>query len=290
MNSKLERTLESLIAICAFVSVIAVVLITVFIFISGAPAVSREGLFSFLADATWSPSSGRYGTLSLLVGSLQVTFGSLIIGIPTGLACAILIAKILNKKMAKFFQSLVEILAGIPSVVYGFFGLTVIVPGIRSFAASVAPGTATSGFSVLAGAVVLAIMILPTIVSVSANAIASVPHEFEEASYALGADNRETLVKVVIPAAKSGIFSSIVLGMGRAIGETMAVLMITGNVAKIPGSIFDPAATLTGTIALEMTYAGPKHQEALFAVGMVLFVLIVILNAIAQRIVKQEEA
>lgn len=289
MVLKRERTLELLIAISAFVSVVAVVLITVFIFMSGAPAISREGLFSFLADTSWSPSSGRYGTLSLLVGSLEVTFGALILGIPTGLACAILIAKILNRRAAKLFQGFVEILAGIPSVVYGFFGLTVIVPGIRKLAALVAPDTVTSGFSVLAGAVVLAIMILPTIVSVSANAISSVPHEYEEASYALGADDRETLVKVVIPAAKSGIFSSIVLGMGRAIGETMAVLMITGNVAKIPGGIFDPAATLTGTIALEMTYAGPSHREALFAVGIVLFVMIVILNAIAQKIVKQED-
>ena len=286
-----ERIIEKAIMVCAAVSVAAVVLITVFIFSSGFPVLKEYGLLNFITGTNWSPTSGSYGILPLIIGTLGVTIGALIIGIPTGVGCAVFMAEMVENRAAKLFKSAIELLAGIPSVVYGFFGLAIIVPAIRDYLLPllqiINPDIKTSGFSILAGAVILAIMILPTIVSMSENAIRAVPHEFREASLALGADKRETITKVIVPAAKSGIFSSIILAMGRAIGETMAVLLITGNVPKIPGSPLDSAATLTGTIAMEMSYAGPEHQSALFAIGIVLFVIIVILNSIAQLLMKK---
>ncbi|MBR0597142.1 phosphate ABC transporter permease subunit PstC [Sinanaerobacter chloroacetimidivorans] len=281
-----ERIIEKLILISAVVATISVALITIFIFQSGLPVLASYGVFDFILGTTWSPTNGSYGILPLIAGTLSVTFGALVIGIPTGIACAVFLAEILPAKWAKGFKSAIELLAGIPSVVYGFFGLVVLVPAIRNYILPIYqffnPDKSTTGFSILAGAVILAIMILPTIVSISENSIAAVPREYKEASLALGANKMETIIKVLIPAAKSGIISSIILGMGRAIGETMAVLLITGNMAKIPGSILDPVATLTGTIAMEMGYASPTHQQALFAVGIILFVIIMLLNIIAQ--------
>ncbi|HYE67348.1 MAG TPA: phosphate ABC transporter permease subunit PstC [Anaerovoracaceae bacterium] len=281
-----EKIIEKLILISAIMATISVALITVFIFQSGIPVLAEYGVFEFIFGTTWSPTNGSYGILPLIIGTLSVTLGALIIGVPTGIACAIFLSEILPKKWAKAFKSAIELLAGIPSVVYGFFGLVVLVPAIRNYVLPIYqifdPEASATGFSVLAGAVILAIMILPTIVSISENSITAVPKEFKEASLALGANKMETIMKVLIPAAKSGILSSIILGMGRAIGETMAVLLITGNMAKIPGSMMDPVATLTGTIAMEMGYASPTHQQALFAVGIVLFVIIMLLNIIAQ--------
>lgn len=282
-----EKAIEKLILISAVVSVAAVALITIFIFSSGIPIFKEASLTEFLFGTKWSPTNGQYGILPLIAGTMAVTLGALIIGIPTGVGCAVFLAEVLKKRSAKFFKAAIELLAGIPSVVYGFFGLSVLVPAIRKLFHWINPDISTTGFSILAGAIILAIMILPTIVSISENAIAAVPIEFREASLALGADKRETLTKVILPSAKSGIFSSIILGMGRAIGETMAVLLITGNVASLPGSILDPVATLTGTIAMEMSYAGPTHQSALFAIGIVLFLLIIILNGVAQAIMKR---
>jgi phosphate transport system permease protein len=221
-------------------------------------------------------------------GTLSVTGLALLIGIPTGVACAVFLSEVLPKRAAAVFKFSVELLAGIPSVVYGFFGLIVVVPLVREIALplwqKVNPDAGTAGFSILAGGLILAVMILPTIVSLSENAISSVPGEYREASLALGGNRRETVTHILLPAAKSGVITSVILGMGRAIGETMAVLLITGNVAMIPGSALDPAATLTGTIALEMGYADGGHQQALFAVGVVLFCIIFILNLIAQAI------
>lgn len=286
-----ERIIEKVIMICAAVAVAAVALITIFIFKSGAPVLADYGLMNFIFGESWRPTSGSYGILSLIAGTLGVTLGALIIGIPMGVGCAVFMAEVLAKRPAKFFKSAIELLAGIPSVVYGFFGLAVIVPAIRDYILPIwqhfNPDASSSGFSVLAGAIILAIMILPTIVSMSENAIRAVPPEFREASMALGADKRETIAKVIVPAAKSGIFSSIILAMGRAIGETMAVLLVTGNVAQVPGGILDPAATLTGTIAMEWSYASPVHQSALYAVGIILFIIIVILNTIAQLLMKR---
>lgn len=286
-----ERIIENIIRISAAASVAAVALITIFIFMSGMPVIAKTGLYNFITGTDWSPTAGIYGILPLIAGSLAVTFGALIIGIPTGIGCAVFLAEVAGKRSAGVFKSAVELLAGIPSVVYGFFGLIVLVPAIRTYIVPIAqkinPDVSTSGFSILAGALILAMMILPTIVSVSENAISSVPNDYREASLALGADRRETITKVILPAARSGIFASIILGMGRAIGETMAVLMITGNVAVLPNSLLDPVATMTGTIAMEMTYASPSHKEALFAVGIVLFIIIVLLNVVAQAVMKR---
>lgn len=286
-----EKAIEKLILISAIVTTVSVALITVFIFKTGLPILVQYGVLDFIMGTDWSPTNGSFGILPLIVGTLAVTIGALVMGVPTGIACAVFLSEIASKKTAKPFKAAIELLAGIPSVVYGFFGLIVLVPAIRNYILPIFqtfnPEITTSGFSILAGAIILAIMILPTIVSLSENAITAVPQEFREASLALGANKRETIMKVIVPAAKSGIFSSVILAMGRAIGETMAVLLITGNVAKMPESILDPVATLTGTIAMEMSYAGPTHQEALFAIGIILFVLIMILNILAQSVMKK---
>ncbi len=285
-----EKAIEKAMFLCAAASVAAVGLITVFMFLSGLPVLADYGVFRFILGNDWNPTSGSYGILPLIAGTLSVSIGALLIGIPTGLGCSIFLAEMAKPGIARFFRGAIQLLAGIPSVVYGFFGLEIIVPAIRDWMLPIVrlwnPDAAASGFSILAGAIVLAIMILPTIVSISENAIRAVPGELDEASLALGADKWETISRILLPAAKSGILSSIILAMGRAIGETMAVLMITGNMAQMPTSPLDPAATLTGTIAMEMPYAAPEHQDALFAIGIVLFLLIVMLNAIAQAVMK----
>jgi len=286
-----EKAIEKLILISAIVTTVSVALITVFVFKTGMPILLQYGVLDFLTGTDWSPTNNIFGIMPLIIGTLTVTLGALIIGVPTGIACAIYLSEIASKKTAGPFKAAIELLAGIPSVVYGFFGLIVLVPAIRTYILPIFqkfnPELNTSGFSILAGAVILAIMILPTIVSLSENAISAVPQEFREASLALGANKMETIMKVIVPAAKSGIFSSVILAMGRAIGETMAVLLITGNVAQMPGSILDPVATLTGTIAMEMSYAGPTHQQALFAIGIILFIIIMLLNILAQAVMKK---
>jgi phosphate transport system permease protein len=252
---------------------------------------ANYGVGDFLFGTNWSPTNGEYGILALTAGTLSVTLLALLIGIPTGVSCAVFLAEILPKKPASAFKFAIELLAGIPSVVYGFFGLIIIVPFISNHILplwqKINPNAGTTGLSILAGGFILAIMILPTIVSISENAIASVPRDYKEASLAAGAGKRETIMHVVIPAAKSGILASIILGMGRAIGETMAVMLLTGNTAMLPRSILDPVATLTGTIAMEMGYAGADHRQALFGVGIVLFLIILILNLIAQTIARK---
>ena len=272
--------------IAAAVAMVSVALITVFVFMNGLPFIADYGLAKFLFGGSWRPTSGFYGILPLIAGTLSVTGLALLIGAPTGIACAVFLADVLPKKIAAVFKFAVELLAGIPSVVYGFFGLVVVVPLVKRVFLPIMqiidPEATTTGFSILAGGIVLAIMILPTVVGLSENAITAVPSDYREASLAVGANKRETAIHVLIPAAKSGILASIILGMGRAIGETMAVMLITGNVALLPGSILDPVATLTGTIALEMSYADAFHQQALFAVGIVLFCIIFILNITAR--------
>jgi len=285
-NKLYERAIEKLLLIAAAVAMVSVALITIFVFMNGLPAMAEQGFISFLFGDRWRPGNGLYGILPLTVGTLSVTGLALLIGVPTGIASAIFLADILHKKASGIFKFAIELLAGIPSVVYGFFGLIVVVPMVkRTFLPIIQyfdPEATTTGFSILAGGIVLAIMILPTVVSLSENAISAVPHEYREASYAIGANKRETAMHVLVPAAKSGILASIILGMGRAIGETMAVLLITGNVALIPKTILDPVATLTGTIAMEMAYADASHQQALFAVGIVLFCIIFILTMVAR--------
>lgn len=280
-----EKAIEKLLFICAVTATLSVVLITFFIFKEGISVLKSYGIINFIFGTKWSPTNGYYGILPLISGTLSVTIGALIIGVPTGIACAIFLSEVAPKKAGRVLKSAVELLAGIPSVVYGFFGLSILVPGIRRWILPIFQlineDAVTSGYSILAGSIILAIMILPTIVSISENAISSVPQEYKEASLALGANQEQTILKILVPAARSGIISSVILGMGRAIGETMAVILITGNMPKVPGSVLDSVATLTGTIAMEMGYATYEHQKALFAVGIVLFVIIMILNLIA---------
>ncbi len=216
----------------------------------------------------------------MVLGSVYSTLGALILGVPIGVGCAVFLAEIAKPKLANIIRPGVELLAGIPSVVYGLYGLVVLVPLIRKIFNN-------QGFSVLAASIILAIMILPTIINISESAIRSVPKEYKEASLALGGSHWQAIYKVIVPAARSGIVTGIILGMGRAIGETMAVIMVTGNSTLIPESILSPIRTLTGNIGIEMGYASGEHQQALFATGVILFIFIMILNITANLIPKK---
>jgi phosphate transport system permease protein len=270
-NKLSEGLVEILLRISAGASVLAIIIITVFIFYKGIPLIAKVGIIDFLFNLKWVPTNGSFGIGAMVIGSLAVTFCSLVWSVPLGILTAILMAEIAPPKLADVLARFVELLAGIPSVVYGFFGLIVIVPFIRNHLGGV-------GLSVLAGAIVLGIMILPTIINISRDAILAIPKEYKENSLALGATHYQSIFRVILPAASSGIITAIVLGLGRAIGETMAVLMVTGNAAVLPDSLLAPVRTMTSNIVLEMGYAAGDHQAALFATGTVLFIFIVILN------------
>jgi phosphate ABC transporter permease protein PstC len=270
---------EKILLFIALSAILSLLLITFFIFQQGVPFVVHIGLGNFFS-AVWSPTRGQFGILSMIIGSLLVTAGALAVGIPFGLACAIFLAEFSSKTIQKTLKPIIELLAGIPSVVYGFIGIVILVPFIRETFGG-------PGFSVLAASIILGIMILPTIVSISYDAFSAVPATYREGSLALGATKWQTVRMVLIPAARSGIVAGIILGMGRAIGETMAVIMIAGNALKIPHSILDSVRTLTATIALELGYAAGDHRAALFACGAFLFLVIIILNIIAIRVTKR---
>ncbi len=270
-NEKLIRLALLLVAFSA-VSVLAV--ITLFIFREGMPVMVKYGLGKFLLGMDWYPTEKSFGLLPMIVGSLAVTAGALLVSIPFGLACAVFLTEFSPKSVRKMVKPMIELLAGIPSVVYGFIGVVILVPFIRQTFGG-------PGLSVLASSVVLGIMVLPTIISISIDSLEAVPRAYREGSIALGATRWQTTRMVMIPAAKSGIIASIILGMGRAVGETMAVIMVAGNAAAIPGSLTAPVRTLTSNIALEMGYAAGEHREALFATGVILFVIIMILNTVA---------
>jgi phosphate ABC transporter permease protein PstC len=270
-NEKLTRLALLLVAFSA-VSILLV--ITIFIFGEGTPVIFRYGLQKFLFGLDWFPLEKSYGLLPMIIGSLFVTAGALVIGVPFGLACAIFLTEFSSKHLRRILKPVIELLAGIPSVVYGFMGVVILVPFIRD-------NLGGPGLSVLAASIILGIMILPTIISISIDSLEAVPRSYREGSIALGATRWQTTRMVMFPAAKSGIIASIILGMGRAIGETMAVIMIAGNAATIPRSLLDPVRTLTSNIALEMGYAAGEHREALFATGVILFIIIMVLNTIA---------
>lgn len=274
-----EQLMEKLLMASAAISILVIVLITIFIFSRGIPLLAQVGVRNFLLGLDWSPTRGAFGIGTMLAGSLTVTLTALLWAVPLGLMAAIFMAEIAPPPIGQAMGRLVELLAGIPSVVYGFFGLIVIVPFIREHLGG-------SGMSVLAGAIILGVMILPTIINISRDAIVAVPQEYREGSLALGATHHQTIRRVVIPAARSGIITAIILGMGRAIGETMAVVMVTGNSTILPDSLLSPVRTLTSNIVLEMGYATGDHQAALFATGAVLFVFIVILNLAVNLSVK----
>lgn len=272
-KTKNEIVFERLFLVSALISIVCIFAITLFIFIKGLPAIKTIGLRNFIFGMKWQPTGGKFGIFPMIVGSIYVTIGSLVIGVPIGILTSIFIGEIAPPKISSIFRRAVELLAGIPSVVFGFFGLVTIVPLIDKIFGG-------GGNSLLASSIILGIMILPTIISISEASIRAVPKEFKEGSIALGASHIETIFKVIVPAAKSGILTSIVLGLGRSIGETMAVILVSGNTPLIPHSMFERLRTLTGNIAIEMGYAYGLHQEALFATGAVLFVFIMIVNGI----------
>ncbi|MEA1960200.1 MAG: phosphate ABC transporter permease subunit PstC [Bacillota bacterium] len=267
----LENIIHGLLMLCAGIFILAIILITVFIFAKGLPLITKIGIGNFLFETEWNPLNGVFGIWTMFIGSLAVTFASLLWAVPLGLATAVFMAEVAPAYVGRLLGSFVELLAGIPSVVFGFIGLILIVPFIRQHFGG-------SGLSVLAGAIVLGIMILPTIITISRDSILAVPKEYKEGSLALGATHYQSISHVILPAAKSGIITAIVLGMGRAIGETMAVVMVTGNSAVIPNSLLSSTRTMTSNIVIEMGYAVGDHQAALFATGTILFIFIVILN------------
>jgi phosphate transport system permease protein len=259
-------------------SFIILLAILVFILREGLPAFSKVGFFQLLFGTEWSPSNNQYGLLPMIAGSLVVTFGSLLLAVPLGIACAILLAEVAPLQVRQILRPAVELLVGIPSVVFGLVGMLVIVPAIRQIG-----GT---GYSVLAACIVLMAMVLPTIISISDDSIRAVPRKYKEGSLAMGATHWQTIWHVLIPAARSGIGAAVVLGVGRAIGETMAMIMVIGNAVIFPDSLLSPARTLTGNIAVEIQYASGIHASALFATAVVLLAFIVVLNAITVNIFK----
>lgn len=273
---------KALFALAAFISIAAVALICLFLFANGIPAMAEIGLPEFLFGDTWRPSSDEFGIFPMIIGSLYVTAGALVIGVPIGILTAIFLSRFAHARFARILGDGVELLAGIPSVVFGFFGLMVIVPFIRDYM----PGR---GLSLLAAALILGIMILPTVITVSKSALDAVPRSYYEGALALGADHERSVFFIVVPAALSGIMAAVVLGIGRAIGETMAVVMVAGNQPAIPLSIFDGVRTLTANIVLEMGYAADLHRGALIATGVVLFVFVILICALFSAIKSKGE-
>lgn len=269
-------------ALAAALSILAVGLICVFLFANGVPAMVEIGIPDFLLGTTWRPANDIYGIFPMIIGSIYVTAGALIFGVPAGLLTAIFLSRFASAKVAAFLKPGVELLAGIPSVVYGFFGLMIIVPFIRLNA----PG---NGLSLLAASILLGIMILPTVITVAKNALDAVPQSYYEGALALGATHERSVLRVLVPAAISGIMAGVVLGIGRAIGETMAVVMVAGNQPIIPASIFDGVRTMTANIVLEMGYAADLHRGALIATGVVLFVFILLISALFNAMKKRSE-
>ncbi len=280
-----ESFIKAALMVTASAAVLALVLITVFIFQAGLPLIQSYGLWPFLTGTIWDPTNAKpdFGILPMLIGSIWLTIGALVIGVPFGLAVTIFMVDLAPIWMAGIMRPAVQLLAGIPSVVYGFIGLTVLAPLVRATFGG-------PGLSILTGAIVLGIMILPNIIAISEDAIRAVPVALRHGALALGATRWQVIKDVVLPAARSGIIASVILGIGRALGETMAVIMMIGNSLRTPGSILDAATTLTSNIGLEMAYASGKHREALFAMGMVLFVLIMLLNTLTTLLVRRRAA
>ena len=269
-----EKVMEIVFLIAACVSILAVMLICVFLFSSGIPAIGKIGPLNFLGGTVWKPSNNLFGILPMILGSIYVTAGAIVIGVPIGIFMAVFMARFCPSGLYKILKPAVELLAGIPSIVYGFFGMEVLVPMLRDVFADFN----CKGNSMLAASILLGIMILPTIIGTTESAMRSVPTQYYEGALALGATHERSIFTVVIPAAKSGVIAGIVLGIGRAIGETMAVIMICGNQPRLVQNILMGVRTLTGNIVIEMGYATGLHREALIATGVVLFVFILIIN------------
>ena len=266
-----EKFFKYLFFICAAFSILAVLLICGFLFANGIPAMHKIGFLDFLFGTKWKPGNELYGIFPMILGSLYVTAGAILFGVPVGLMTAVFLSKFCPRRLHKTIKPAIDLLAGIPSVVYGFFGLMVIVPLVRKTFGG-------NGSSILTASLLLGMMILPTIISVSESSLNAVPQSYYEGARALGATHERSVFLTMIPAAKSGIMAGIILGIGRAIGETMAVIIVCGNQARIPSSILKGVRTLTANIVIEMGYAADLHREALIATGVVLFVFILVIN------------
>ena len=266
-----ELMMQAVFFIAACASVLAVVLICVFLFANGLPAMEKIGVFKFLFGTKWKPGNDIYGILPMILGSIYVTAGAIVVGVPIGILTAIFMSRFCPRSLYRIMKPAIDLLAGIPSVVYGFFGMVVIVPIMSKLFGG-------SGKSMATASVLLGIMILPTIIGVSESAINAVPSSYYEGALALGASHERSVFFATLPAAKSGILAGVILGVGRAIGETMAVIMVAGNQARMPKGLFEGVRTMTANIVLEMGYATDLHREALIATAVVLFVFILIIN------------
>ena len=279
-----EAVMQGVFLVCGLIAVAFVLLISIYLIISGIPAIREVGLINFLFGGTWSARNDQYGILAMILTSVYGTAGAIVIGVPIGFLTAVFLAKVAPAWLARLIRPAVELLAGIPSVVYGLVGMMVLVPWIRT------TFNLPAGDSLFAAIIVLAVMILPSIISVSETALQAVPKEYEEASLALGATELETYFRVSVPAAKSGIAAAVVLGIGRAIGEAMAIIMVAGNVANMP-SLFSSVRFLTTGIAVEMNYASPGslQRNALYSIGLVLFLFIMLINVVLNVVLKREK-
>ena len=268
-----EKVMEVVFMLCACVSILSVALICIFLFANGIPAMTKIGFFDFIFGQKSRPSNEVFGIFPMIIGSVYITAGAIIIGVPIGILTAVFLARFCPEKLYKIIKPAIDLLAGIPSVVYGFFGLCVIVPFVRN-------NIGGDGNSILTASILLGFMILPTIINVSESSIRAVPEKYYQGALALGATHERSVFCTVVPAAKSGIMAGIVLGIGRAIGETMAVIMVAGNQARMPKGILEGIRTMTSNIVMEMGYATDLHREALIATGVVLFVFILIINTL----------
>lgn len=276
--------MNAVFAVCGSAVLAFVAVITAFLLISGIPAIREIGIVQFLFGRIWSPTSANpgYGILPFILSSVFGTLGAIIIGVPIGLMCAVFISKFAPKRAGALIRSAVELLSGIPSVIYGLVGMIVIVPAVRELF------SLPDGANLFSAVIVLSVMILPSVISVAETAISSVPREYEEASLALGATKTETVFKVILPAAKSGILASSVLGIGRAIGEAMAIMMVSGNAPNMP-KLFGSVRFLTTAVASEMSYSSGLHRQALFSIALVLFIFILIINLILNLVIKKKD-
>lgn len=277
-----ETLMRIVFLVTACISILAVILICIFMFANGIPTIAEIGPANFLLGTKWKPLNGIFGILPMIVGSLYVTAGAVLIGVPVGILCAVYLARFCSKRLYRVLKPLIDLLAGIPSIVYGFFGLVVIVPLIQQLTGG------SNGKNILTASLMLGIMILPTIISVSESAIRAVPESYYEGALALGATHERSVFFAVLPAAKSGILAGVILGVGRAIGEATAVKMVAGNQPILPTSILSGVRTLTSNIVVEMGYAEGLHREALIATAVVLFVFILLINLSFSALKKKE--
>jgi phosphate transport system permease protein len=280
----MDKLMKNIFWLCAAIMIIVIAFMGAYIVIGGLPFFSHTNIVDFLFGRKWNPSGNLFGIFPMLVTSIYGTIGATFVGVIVGVSTAIVLVEVLPSRVAKVFSAAIDLLAGIPSVIYGFWGLLVIVPIINKFW-----GGKGAGSSLLAAIIILAIMILPTVIRMTEVSLRAVPNEYKEGALGVGASKFQYIFRVQLGAAKSGIMAGIVLGIGRALGETMAVILVSGNAAIIPKSLVDPVRTLTANIAIEMGYASGVHQQALFATGMVLFVLIMLINFLLTQFIRNAE-